>query len=197
MANELVTVILIYTNLTIIFSVRGEEMRPNIQPTNVEKVMRENDFIVSKTDTTGVLTYCNQIFMEFAKYEEHELLGQQHNIVRHPDMPRIIFKLLWDTIKQGKEINAYVKNLAKDGSFYWVDANITPVVNDKGELQGYYSVRRKPDGVRLEKVKKLYKQLLDEESKYNKKEGLQASEKLLNKILNEEGKTYEEFIFTL
>ena len=172
-------------------------MRPKIQPTNVEKVMRENDFIVSKTDTTGVLTYCNQIFMEFAKYEEHELLGQQHNIVRHPDMPRVVFKLLWDTVKQGKEINAYVKNMAKDGSFYWVDANITPVVNDKGELQGYYSVRRKPDSVKLGKVKKLYKTLLDEENKYSKSEGLQASENLLNKILNDEGKTYEEFIFSL
>lgn len=172
-------------------------MRPKIQPTNVEKVMRENDFIVSKTDTTGVLTYCNQIFMEFAKYEEHELLGQQHNIVRHPDMPRCVFKLLWDTVKQGKEINAYVKNMAKDGSYYWVDANITPVVNDKGELQGYYSVRRKPDSVRLNKVKKLYKTLLDEESKYSKSEGMKASEKLLNKILKDEGKTYEEFIFSL
>ena len=172
-------------------------MRPKIQPTNVEKVMRENDFIVSKTDTTGVITYCNQIFMEFAKYEEHELLGQQHNIIRHPDMPRCIFKLLWDTVKQGKEINAYVKNMAKDGSYYWVDANITPVVNDKGELQGYYSVRRKPDEARLDKVKELYKTLLDEESKYSKSEGLQASEKLLNKILTDEGKTYEEFIFSL
>ncbi len=172
-------------------------MRPKIQPTNVEKVMRESDFIVSKTDTTGVITYCNQIFMEFAKYEEHELLGQQHNIVRHPDMPRVIFKLLWDTVKQGKEINAFVKNMAKDGSYYWVDANITPVVDDKGTLQGYYSVRRKPDEQRLSKVKDLYKTLLDEEKKYGKREGLEASENLLNGILKEKGMSYEEFIFSL
>ena len=172
-------------------------MRPKIQPTNVEKVMRENDFIVSKTDTTGVITYCNQIFMEFAKYEEHELLGQQHNIIRHPDMPRCVFKLLWDTVKQGKEINAYVKNMAKDGSYYWVDANITPVVDSKGTLQGYYSVRRKPDEQKLNKVKALYNTLLDEEKKHGGKNGLQASENLLNGILKEKGMTYEEFIFSL
>ncbi len=172
-------------------------MKPKILPTNVEKVMRENDFIVSKTDTKGVITYCNRIFMEFAKYTEHELLGQQHNIIRHPDMPRCIFKLLWDTVKQKKEINAYVKNMAKDGSFYWVFANITPVIDDKGIIQGYYSVRRKPNDKKLDKVKKLYKMLLEEEKKFGIKEGLQASEKLLNKIINNEGKTYEEFIFGL
>lgn len=172
-------------------------MRPKIQPTNVEKVMRENDFIVSKTDTKGIITYCNRIFMEFAKYTEHELLGQQHNIIRHPDMPRSVFKLLWDTIKQKKEINAYVKNMAKDGSYYWVFANITPVVDDKGTIQGYYSVRRKPNQGKLEKIKNLYKTLLDEEKKFGLKGGLEASEKLLNNILNKEGKTYEEFIFSL
>lgn len=172
-------------------------MRPKAPPTNVEKVMRENDFIVSKTDTTGVITYCNRIFMEFAQYDEHELIGQQHNIVRHPDMPRCIFKLLWDTIKQKTEINAYVKNMAKDGSFYWVHANVTPVLDEKGVIQGYYSVRRKPNEARLEKVKQLYKTLLDEEKKYGPKDGLQASTTLLNNLLKNAGKNYEEFIFTL
>ncbi|NWF90408.1 MAG: PAS domain-containing protein [Ignavibacteriaceae bacterium] len=172
-------------------------MKPKVQPTSVEQVMREDDFIVSKTDTKGVITYCNRIFMEFAKYDEHELIGQQHNIVRHPDMPRCIFKLLWDTIKQKQEINAYVKNLSSDGSYYWVHANVTPVIDDKGEIQGYYSVRRKPNQVRLEKIKQLYKTLLEEERKYGPKEGLQASSALLNNLLKNAGKSYEEFIFTL
>lgn len=172
-------------------------MRAQIQPTNVEMVMRDDDFIVSKTDTKGVINYCNRIFMEFAKYEEQELLGQQHNIVRHPDMPRCIFKLLWDTLQNKNEINAYVKNMAKDGSYYWVDANVTPVIDDTGLIQGYYSVRRKPDPKKLEKVKKIYGLLNSEEKKYGSKEGLIASEKLLNKMLKDEGKTYEEFIFSL
>lgn len=172
-------------------------MRPKIKPTSVEKKMREEDFIVSKTDLTGKITYCNRIFMEFAKYEEHELLNQQHNIIRHPDMPRYIYKLLWDTIKQKKEINAYVKNLAKDGSFYWVHANITPVINDMGELKGYYSVRRKPNEQKLEKIKTIYSKLLEEEKANGISQGMQASEKIMQKILKTEGKTYEEFLFSL
>ncbi len=173
-------------------------MKAKATPIDNELVMREDDFIVSKTDLKGILTYCNRTFMEFAKYEESELLGQPHNIIRHPDMPRVIFKLLWDTIQSKKEINAYVKNMASDGSYYWVFANVTPVLNDVGEIVGYYSVRRKPEPESLQKVKKLYSELLSEEKKYaNKKEGLQASEKMLQNILKEQGKSYEEFIFSL
>ncbi|MCB0751744.1 MAG: PAS domain-containing protein [Ignavibacteriae bacterium] len=159
--------------------------------------MREDDFIVSKTDKTGVITYCNRIFMEFAKYEEKDLIGQQHNIIRHPDIPRCIFKLLWDTLHDKREINAYVKNLSSDGSYYWVFANVTSSYDDNGELKGYYSVRRKAEKQKLDKVKKLYKDLLNEEKKYGPKEGLQSSERMLNNILQEQGKSYEEFIFSL
>lgn len=172
-------------------------MHQKISPTTAEQKMREEDFIVSKTDLTGHITYCNRIFIEFAKYTEEELLGKPHNIIRHPDMPRCIYKLLWDTIKQKKEINAYVKNLAKDGSFYWVHANVTPVIDDKGELIGYYSVRRKPNEERLEKVKRLYNTLLTEEKKYKGSKGMEASEQMLINLLEEGGKSYEEFIFTL
>ena len=172
-------------------------MQPKISPTTIEHKMREEDFIVSKTDLKGNITYCNRIFIEFAKYKEQELLGSQHNIIRHPDMPRCIFKLMWDTIKQKKEINAYVKNLAKDGSFYWVHANITPVIDDKGELIGYYSVRRKPSEKRLEKVKDLYKILLSEEKRHGGAKGLQESENILLNLINNGDKGYEEYIFTL
>lgn len=172
-------------------------MQQKISPTTVEQMMREEDFIVSKTDLKGQITYCNRIFIEFAKYSEEELLGKPHNIIRHPDMPRCIFKLLWDTVKQKKEINAYVKNLAKDGSFYWVHANITPVIDDKGDLVGYYSVRRKPREKRLDKVKDLYKTLLSEEKRHGGAKGLQESENLLQNLINNGGKDYEEFIFTL
>lgn len=173
-------------------------MKPKITPTNVEKVMREDDFIVSKTDTRGIITYCNEIFMEFAKYSVQGLLGQNHNIIRHPDMPRIIFKLLWDTIKTGNEINAYVKNMASDGSFYWVFANITPVYNEQGTIVGYYSVRRKPEKRILDNVIiPLYKQLLDEEKKNPISSQMIASGNLLNQILKEKGVSYEEFILTL
>ena len=137
-------------------------MRNKITPSSVELVMRENDFITSKTDLKGIITYCNQIFMEFAKYKENELLKQNHNIIRHPDMPRAIFKLLWDTIQNGHEINAYVKNMASDGSYYWVFANVTPVFDSNKKIVGYYSVRRKPKKTALDIIIPLYKKLLDE-----------------------------------
>ncbi|PIQ09652.1 MAG: aerotaxis receptor Aer [Ignavibacteriales bacterium CG18_big_fil_WC_8_21_14_2_50_31_20] len=173
-------------------------MRPKITPTSVEKVMRENDFIVSKTDTKGIITYCNEIFLEYAKYSYNELLGQNHNIIRHPDMPRIIFKLLWETIQSGKEINAYVKNMASDGSYYWVDANITPVKNENDKVVGYYSVRRKPNKSVLDRIiVPLYKKLLDEERKNSIGTQMTASGKLLTNLLNEKGLEYEEFILTL
>lgn len=91
-----------------------------ITPTRNERVMREDDFIVSKTDLKGRITYGNEIFIEFSGYTEQELLGSQHNIIRHPDMPRAAFKLAWDTIQAGREFFAYVKNMSKDGGFYSV-----------------------------------------------------------------------------
>jgi PAS domain S-box-containing protein len=173
-------------------------MRPKITPTNVEKVMREDDFIVSKTDTKGIITYCNEIFMEFARYSNTELIGQNHNIIRHPDMPRIIFKLLWDTIEADMEINAYVKNLASEGSFYWVFANITPVKNENGKIIGYYSVRRKPDKSILDNIIiPLYKTLLAEEKKHDVATQMNASQKILNDLLTEKGMSYEELILSL
>ncbi len=173
-------------------------MKPKITPTNVEKVMRENDFIVSKTDTKGIITYCNEIFLEFAKYTNSELLGQNHNIIRHPDMPRVVFKLLWDTIQADNEINAYVKNLASDGSFYWVFANITPVKSESGQIIGYYSVRRKPNRATLDKVIiPIYGKLLAEEKRHSVATQMKASGDLLNNLLNEKGMSYEEFIFSI
>lgn len=173
-------------------------MRPKIAPTDVEKIMREDDFIVSKTDTKGIITYCNQIFMEFAKYSNSELIGQNHNIIRHPDMPRIVFKLLWDTIESNNEINAYVKNLASDGSYYWVFANITPVQNEDGKIIGYYSVRRKPNKSILDKtIIPVYKTLLREEKKHGFANQMSESGKILNNLLNEKGMSYEEFILSL
>jgi PAS domain S-box-containing protein len=113
-----------------------------ITPTNEEKVMREGDLIVSKTDIKGRITYGNRTFNEFSGFKENELLGTQHNIIRHPDMPRAVFKLLWDRIQAGQEVFAFVKNICKDGSFYWVLANVTPSYDAQGTLLGYFSVRR-------------------------------------------------------
>jgi len=162
-------------------------------PINREKVMNDGDFLVSKTDLKGVITYGNEIFIEISGYEEEELLGTPHSIIRHPDMPKVVFKLLWDRVKNRKEIFAYVKNLAKDGSYYWVFANVTPDFNLKGEIRGFYSVRRKPTKKGLDTIRDIYSKLLNVE----KSGGVSESEKLLGEILEDVGGTYDEVIMSL
>ncbi len=156
----------------------------------MERVLGDEDFIVSKTDTKGRITYVNKIFMDLAEYGEDELLGKPHNIVRHPDMPKAIFKLLWERIQAKKEIFAYVVNTTKKGNHYWVFANVTASLDARGSIVGFYSVRRKPNPQALEIIKPLYKQLCDAE----RSGGVEASTKLLHQILAEKGAGYDEYI---
>lgn len=172
-------------------------MKRGVMPNGKEKVMRENDFIVSKTDMKGIITYGNRIFIEFSGYAEDELIGAQHNIIRHPDMPRAVFSLLWDTISKGKEISAYVKNLAKDGSFYWVFANVTPDFDERGNINGYFSVRRKPKAEAVKIVSGLYQAMLEAEKKAGARDAISASTKILVNLLTEKGISYDELIFSL
>lgn len=159
--------------------------------------MRDDDFIISKTDLKGRITYCNRIFIEFSGYSEQELLGSQHNIVRHPDMPRGVFKFLWDTLGQQKECFAYVKNMSKDGSFYWVLANVTPDLNAQGVAEGYFSVRRKPNRGAVAALSDVYQLMLNEERRAGPKDACAASLALLTGILNQKGVSYEKFILSI
>jgi aerotaxis receptor len=134
------------------------------EPIEKEYELRDEDFIVSKTDQRGVITYVNRAFMDLAKYSESELIGKPHSLVRHPDMRKVAFKGLWDTVKLGEEWHGIVKNLAKDGAYYWVDATVTPSYHD-GEIVGYMSVRRKPTRDQIDSASELYKQLISEEGK--------------------------------
>jgi PAS domain S-box-containing protein len=172
-------------------------MKYNIEPTQQERVMREDDFLVSKTDLKGRITYGNRIFIEFSGFGEHELLGAQHNIVRHPDMPRGVFKFLWDTIAAKQECFAYVKNMSKDGAYYWVFANVTPSLNAQGQIEGYFSVRRKPRAEAIAVVAPLYEKMLEVERKAGPKDACDASIALLTSVLAEKGVSYETFILSI
>lgn len=169
----------------------------SIQPTQIERNMRQEDFIVSKTDAKGRITYCNPIFIEFSGYTEQELLGVQHNIIRHPDMPRTAFKLAWDTIQKGEEFFAYVKNMSKDGSFYWVLAHMTPDIGANGEPIGYTSVRRCPKREAIEVISPVYAQILAAEKAAGAKNALDAGYQFLDNFLKQEGKSYEELVLTI
>lgn len=172
-------------------------MKNKQAPTQQERLMREDDFIISKTDLKGRISYCNRIFIEFSGYTEEELLGSQHNIVRHPDMPRGVFKFMWDVLGQQKECFAYVKNMAQDGSFYWVWANVTPSLNPQGQAEGYFSVRRKPGRGAVSAISDLYRLMLDEERRAGPKDACAASLALMTGLLNQKETSYEEFILSL
>ena len=169
----------------------------DIQPTPHERVMHDGDFIVSKTDPSGRITYANRTFMEFSGYDESELLGTQHNIIRHPDMPRGIFKFLWDTVQAKEEFFGYVKNLSKDGGFYWVFAHVTPDLDEQERITGYFSVRRKPkpDAVRL--LSTLYAEMLEAERRAGPRGAIAASLDLLQDRLASKGGDYEAFILQI
>lgn len=157
------------------------------------KEMADNDFIVSKTDLKGKITYCNKIFMEMAEYKEEELLAKPHSIIRHPDMPKAVFKFLWDTIPTKQEVFAFVLNRTKNDNHYWVFTNVTASVDKNGKIIGYYSVRRKPNPEALKVIIPLYKEMI----RVEKSEGVEASFKVLTDILQEKGVGYDELIISL
>lgn len=168
-----------------------------IVPTTREKLMEAGEIIVSKTDLKGRITYGNSTFMKYAGFPENELIGIQHNIIRHPDMPRGVFKLFWDTLHQGQEIFAYVKNISLDGSYYWVLANVTPSVDAHGQTLGYYSVRRKPNPKATAVVGDLYREMLEAENRAGSRDAIAASTHILNNFLQSKGQTYEQAVLTL
>ncbi len=161
--------------------------------TDKEKKLSSEDFIVSKTDTEGKIIYCNEIFAKMAGYRVDDLIGANHNIIRHPDMPAIAFKIAWDLIQNKKEFLGFVKNLCSDGGYYWVFACITPDLDAKGKIISYTSVRRKPLQSAIDAIIPIYKLLLEAE----KKSGIQASSELLNNFLSEKRTTYDKFILNL
>lgn len=171
----------------------------NHNPHTVETIDEEvkwnkNKTIVSKTDAFGTILYANDVFTEASEYSKVELVGEPHNIIRHPDMPKVAFKVLWEALKEGKNFHAIVKNRTKTGRYYWVITDFETDRNEKGEITGY-TARRKavPDSV-IKKIEPIYKTLLDIE----KLKGEKASELYFKAYLNEEiGKSYDEFVLDL
>ena len=157
-------------------------------PIDEEIQLDPKRYIVSETDEKGKITFCNDYFMEVSGYNQEELIGKAHSIVRHPDMPKVVFKLLWETISQGKNINAVVKNLAKDGRYYWIFTEFeSRRDNDTGEIIGYHAARKSISKHVIEIIADLYAELLEIE----KNEGIEASEKYLISFLKEKGDDIE------
>jgi PAS domain S-box-containing protein len=167
--------------------------KPSVTPIEKETVLNEEDFIISKTDLKSKILYGNQIFIQMSGYSESELLGKPHNILRHPDMPRCAFKILYDHIQNGKEWFGYVKNLRKDGGYYWVFANISPTYDNNGNMIGYYSVRRKPRNGFKSIIEPLYRQLLSIETS----EGMDGSLRAVDELLEKHNMTFNEVMLKI
>jgi aerotaxis receptor len=128
-----------------------------------EDINTANRPVVSKTDIRGRITYTNSVFRELSGYSKGEMVGKPHNIVRHPDMPKKIFENMWDVILKGEEWSGVVKNLRKDGRYYWVEATIMPVKNENDDIIGFVSSRRKVEDYIKKEHEKIYKEMKKKE----------------------------------
>lgn len=171
----------------------------NPRTTGVERTFHPDEIIVSKTDTSGKITYGNRTFYRLAGLDEEDCLGTQHNLIRHPDMPRTVFEFLWAGLKRQEEVFAYVNNRSANGDNYWVLAHVTPSFGRDGEVIGYHSNRRCPDKRVVEAhVAPLYRELLaTEKSGDGPRDGLEKGCKRLSDLLAEKRVGLNELTLSL
>jgi hypothetical protein len=171
----------------------------NLSLTGRERSFGEDDIIVSKTNLKGRLTYANRVFLDIADLTLKQTIGQPHSLIRHPHMPRCIFKLLWERIQSGKELFAYVMNRSMNGDHYWVIAHVTPSYDEDGRISGYHSNRRVARKATLETViAPLYAELrVIEESHASSKDGMNAAYAALTDKLEAKRTDYDRFIFAI
>jgi len=170
-------------------------MKRIIKPQPIDEEMKLVPYktIMSKTDPKGIIEYANDYFVEVSEYKEWELMGQPHNVIRHPDMPKAIFKLLWDRLKNKQNIHAVIKNLTKTGKYYWVVTDFKWKEDENGNIISYYSRRKAiPEKVKLF-MEDFYKRL----KKIEDEKGMEGSLAYLEGYLEDIGKTYDEFILDL
>lgn len=161
----------------------------------MELFLRDDTLITSKTDTQGRIVYGNEDFCYFGGFKnEKEFVNRPHNIIRHPSMPKVAFKLLWDAVKGGEEFFAFACNRSvKTNDLYWVFANITPSYDVNGKICGYYSVRRRASKSGVETLSTVYKKCLEIEGS----QGMQAAQNYIVEILKEHKKTWNELMVSL
>ena len=178
--------------------VKGGALEKTLHCTGIERTFSTDQIIVSKTDCAGRITYANDVFLDISGYTEAELLGKPHNMIRHPEMPRVVFKLLWDTIQTGNEVFAYVINRCKNGDHYWVFAHATPNFDANHNIVGYHSCRRVPRPGVLEHIRPFYAKLYQAEQQIGRTaDAMVKSASMIEELYRSAGySSYEEFIIT-
>lgn len=178
---------------------KAQEISARAAPvlTGQERQFPPEQIIVTKTDLSGRITYANRNFLQIADYREEEVIGQSHSFIRHPDMPRSIFRLMWETISQGGECFAYVVNRARNGDHYWVLAHVTPTRNAEGAVVGYHSNRRCPRRDAIARIMPLYADLRAIERAEPPQGGLEDARSWLTTRLQALHMPYDEFVLSL
>lgn len=174
----------------------NETVENSTRPTPIDKEVSwdKTQTIMSKTDLYGTIEYANEAFVDVCGYEDYELMAQPHNIIRHPDMPKVVFKVLWDNVKLGNKFHGIVKNLAKSGRYYWVITDFEYLKDEDGIIKNYIARRKAvPQAIISNHIEPLYKRLLQIEQA----SGLVASEKYLIGYLEEQGLSYVDLITKL
>lgn len=167
------------------------QLRNQIIVIDKEVTWDKTQVIMSKTNAFGIIEYANEVFVDVSGYEDYELMGQPHNMIRHPDMPKVIFKVLWENLKAGKNFHAIVKNLAKSGRYYWVVTDFEIAKDENGVIVNYFGRRQAvPQEVISLHIEPLYKKLLQIEAA----SGVEFGEKYLIGFLEEKKRTYVEYI---
>lgn len=174
-----------------------KKIKDVVKPTPIdrESPFKYEELFFSITDEASRVTFANEVFLRISKYEKDEILGQLHKIIRHPDMPRAVFNIFWDYLKAGKPVASYVKNLAKDGSYYWVLALAFPCEG------GYESIRLKPGSDLFDTTKEIYKKTLQHEKnmelQVDKKTAMESAQEYLLDLLKKEGfADFDEYMWT-
>jgi aerotaxis receptor len=126
-----------------------------------EEYFFDGSAIISQTDLKGIITYANRAFSEVSGYSVEELIGKPHNIIRHPDMPKVVFEKMWSTIQGGQAWNGLVKNLRKDGRYYWVDTEVLPIKDNDEKITGYIATRRSASREDIQENEETYKKMLE------------------------------------
>lgn len=164
---------------------KGKRLTKKNRPTPIDKeiLIPDEEVLISVTDPKGIIIETNDIFTKISGYSEDELIGSSHNIIRHPDMPKVIFKLLWENLKAGNNIKIFVKNLCKDGEFYWVLADVKVTKNPDGSFRNFVSTRKTMSKNAREIIEPFYAKLLNIENT----DGILTSQKEFEQFLANNG----------
>ena len=166
--------------------------------TGREITFKEQEVLTSKTDMRGMITYANEDFCRVAGFDYSELHCAPHSLIRHPDMPRSVFNLMWNTIQDGREFFGYVVNRCKNGDHYWVLAHIVPDIDPESrEIVGYHSTRRCPSREGVAEASKLYSAIRDAERRRPREQQVEAGVAVVHGALKEAGMSYEQWVFSL